>query len=160
MRKAIVTGLVFVGWFNMSSAQAEFTNAFDFFKSLKGSWSIQSGDRTLSIKMTYDLASKDTVVTEFFGKELSVFYPDGTNMMMTHFCNAGTHPRLKLKQNGTPAFFEFETIDVTNLNLQGDGAHVQGITYKLIEPGKLELKIVWKRREREDTEEYLLTREH
>ena len=140
------------------SARAEFTNALDFFKSLKGTWNIQSGDRTLAIKMTYELASKDTIVAESFGKELSVFYPDGSDLMMTHFCNAGNQPRLKLKKNSSPATFEFEMTDITNLQDHSPGAHVQRIIYKMTDAKELNLEIVWKRGEREESEKYVLTR--
>ena len=159
MREIMLVCLSFASCFHLcNEAQAQPTNAFDFFKSLKGSWNIQSGNRALPIKMTYDLASKDTIVTESFGKELSVFYPDGNDLMMTHFCNAGNHPRLKLKKTSSSTLFEFEMVDITNLNASRDGAHVQRITYTLMEPDKLDLKIVWKRGEKEESENYVLTR--
>ena len=108
--------------------------------------------------MTYDLASKDSIVTELFGKELSVFYPDGNDLMMTHFCNAGNHPRLKLKNNSGLRTWEFEMVDITNLKDAGKGAHVQRILYRMVEPDKLALEIVWRRGEQEESEKYLLTR--
>ena len=35
---------------------------------------------------------------EQFGKELSVFYRDGRSLLMTHFCNAGSQARLRLRR--------------------------------------------------------------
>ncbi len=43
--------------------------AFDVFKEFKGTWTIQAGEKTLPFKMTYDAGSKDSIVTELFGKE-------------------------------------------------------------------------------------------
>jgi hypothetical protein len=67
-------------------------SAFDLFKSLKGTWTVKSGNKTLPFKMTYDTRSKNSIVTEYFGSELSLFYRDGATLRMTHFCNAGNQP--------------------------------------------------------------------
>jgi hypothetical protein len=109
----------------LESAQG--TNALDVFKSFKGTWTVTSGGKKLPFKMTYDLASKDSVVTEFFGTELSVFYLDEESLLMTHYCNAGNHPRLKLSQGSAAGRFEFEMTDITNLKDERNGAHVQRI---------------------------------
>jgi hypothetical protein len=130
-------------------APAQGTNALEVFKSFKGTWTIASGGKKLPFKMTYDLASKDSVVTELFGKELSVFYLDGESLLMTHYCNAGNHPRLKLSQNRAAGRFEFQMIDITNLK---DGRNV-------VAPGRLKLQIVWKQANQEESENYELTRD-
>src|SRR5262252_11106701 len=70
---------------------------FEVFQSLKGAWMIRAGDNALPFDMTYAVGSNGTIVTEQFGKELSVFYRDGGSFVMTHFCNRGNQPRLKLK---------------------------------------------------------------
>jgi hypothetical protein len=75
---------------------------FEVFKSLQGQWSIRAGDKTLPFHVTYDLGSNGSMVTEQFGKELSVFYSDKGNLLMTHFCNRGNQPRLKLKRAMLP----------------------------------------------------------
>jgi hypothetical protein len=53
---------------------------FEVFQSLKGAWAIRAGDNTLPFDMTYDVGSNGTIVTEQFGKELSVFYSDGGSL--------------------------------------------------------------------------------
>ena len=74
--------------------------------------------------MTYEIGSKGSIVTEQFGKELSVFYRDGQGLLMTHLCNAGNQPRLRLRENGRPGIFEFEMFDITNLQ-SADADHVR-----------------------------------
>jgi hypothetical protein len=69
---------------------------FEVFQSLKGAWTIRADDKTMPFDMTYAVGSNGTIVTEQFGKELSVFYRDGDSLVITHFCNRGNQPRLKL----------------------------------------------------------------
>jgi hypothetical protein len=71
---------------------------FEAFKSLKGRWTIQSGGKTIATVMTCDIGSKDSIVTEQSGKELSVIHRDGQDLQITHFCNAGNQPRLKTQE--------------------------------------------------------------
>jgi hypothetical protein len=132
--------------------------AFDELKSLQGRWTIQSAGKTLPIQMTYEVASNGSIVTEQFGKELSVFYRDGSDLAMIHFCNAGNQPRLKLvKENDPPKVLTFETVEVTNLR-DPEGAHVQRIIYTIIDSKTIKLEIVWKRGKSQESEDYTLNR--
>ena len=132
-------------------------DAFNTFISFKGKWNIQSEGKPLSIKMIYDDGSKSSVVTEYFGKELSVIYRDGKDLLMTHFCNSGNQPRLKFQERSRPGFLEFVLFDVTNLK-NPDAPHVQKIIYKIINNKRLELELVWKKGNSEESEKYLLTK--
>ena len=138
-------------------AGADAAAALDAFKGLQGRWAIHSNGKTLAIEMVYDVGSKGSIVTEQFGKELSVFYRDGESLLMTHFCNAGNQPRLRLKQGSTGGRFEFETFDVTNL-ADASAPHVQRIVYKMVDERHVELEIVWKNRNGESSENYTLVR--
>lgn len=133
--------------------------AFAVFKSLKGTWVIQSGEKTLPFKMTYDTGSKESIVTELFGRELSVFYRDGGSLLMTHFCNAGNQPRLKLKEGSRPGHFEFEMYDITNSSDPEGGSHVQRVVYDVANDKKIELELVWRKGKSEESEKYVLTRD-
>jgi hypothetical protein len=132
--------------------------AFAVFKSFKGAWVIQSGEKTLPFKMTYDTGSRESIVTELFGRELSVFYRDGDSLLMTHFCNAGNQPRLKLKEGGRPGHFEFEMYDITNLKDPEGGSHVQRAVYNVVNDKRIELELVWRKGQSEESEKYVLTR--
>ena len=119
---------------------------------------IQAGDNTLPFDMTYTVASNGTIVTEQFGKELSVFYSDGGSFMMTHFCNRGNQPRLKLEAGGPSGRYEFDMFDITNLKDVSD-AHVQKIIYKILDPKHMNLEIIWKKGAGEESEKYVLTKQ-
>ena len=86
-----------------SAALGSSETAFETFKGFEGKWAIRSGQKTLPIEMTYEIGSKGSIVTEQFGKELSVFYRDGQSLLMTHFCNAGNQPRLRLREDTSKA---------------------------------------------------------
>jgi len=129
----------------------------DFFKGLKGSWSIHSGKKELSIKMSYDTGSRDNIVTENFGKELSVISKDGQDTILTHFCNQGHQSRLKLKNSSSKKKFVFEAFDLINLPSKKD-AHVHKIIYQLKSKTVVELNIVWKTEDKEKTEKYQLSK--
>jgi hypothetical protein len=138
-------------------AMVRTTEAFGALKRLQGDWRIQSQGKTLSILMSYDLGSKDSIVTERFGRELSVFYQAGDRLMMTHFCNAGNQPRLQLAPSNDPKVLDFELVDITNLTRPTD-PHVHRIVYRLVDDHTLILNIVWTRPNGEETESYVLHR--
>jgi hypothetical protein len=141
-----------------SAAVPGAANAFEVFKSFAGRWSIQADGKTLTTEMLYDVGSKGSIVTEQFGKELSVFYIDGQHLSMTHYCNAGNQPRLRLKEGGTPGLFEFEMFDITSSSGDPAEPHVQKIIYKRIDDKHLDLEIIWKKGTLEESEKYVLTR--
>ncbi|HEU0208090.1 MAG TPA: hypothetical protein VFQ78_03845 [Candidatus Udaeobacter sp.] len=130
---------------------------FEVFKSLQGQWAISAGDKTLPFHMTYALGSSGSIVTEQFGKELSVFYNDKGNLLMTHFCNRGNQPRLKLKAGGDASRYEFDMFDITNLKNPSDD-HVHVMIYEVLDPQHMRLEIIWKKGGGEESEKYVLTK--
>ena len=140
----------------LSVALESSEGAFQIFKSLQGKWAIHSKGKTLAMIMSYEVGSKGSIVTEQFGKELSVIYRDGENLVMTHFCNAGNEPRLRLTDS-EPGLLEFRMFDITNLK-NTDAAHVQKIIYRIIDHQQINLQIVWQEGRSQTTERYLLTR--
>ena len=150
-------GFLFFVMLAASTARGSSETVFEAFKGFEGKWAIRSGKKTLPIEMTYESASKGSIVTEQFGKELSVFYRDGQSLLMTHFCNAGNQPRLRLKENTRPGVFEFQMFDITNLQ-SPDADHVERVIYRIIDRRTIDLEIVWKNGKSEESEKYTLTR--
>ena len=141
----------------LQAAPATSDTAFVAFKHLQGKWAIQSEGKTLSFDMTYDIGSNGSIVTEQFGKELSVIYRDGTNLLMTHFCNRGNAPRLRLQPSSQAGTFEFETFDISNLP-SPDAHHVQKIIYRILDEKTMDLEIVWQQGQSQESEKYVLTK--
>jgi hypothetical protein len=157
--KLIKRLLIFIGFvFLANTSYANTTTAtLDLFKSLKGHWSIKdiASGKSLPFEMTYDLASRDSIVTEQFGKELSVFYQDKNDLLMTHYCNRGNQPRLKLVSGSDAKTIQFEMMDITNLE-SPDDPHVQKIIYRILDDKHMELELVWKLSAQLKSEKYSL----
>jgi hypothetical protein len=157
MTKLFMIGLLLLTIHGVSAAPESSEAAFETFKGLQGKWAIQSEGKNLSIEMTYEVGSKGSIVTEQFGKELSVIYRDGSSLLMTHFCNGGTQPRLRLNPSSRPGVLEFEMFDITNLK-SPDAAHVQKINYRIIDDRKFDLEIVWQEGKSLESEKYTLNK--
>ena len=158
--KFLSVGVLFFSFVTVPMPMATANNserAFTIFKSLQGNWEIESNGKALPIQMTYEVGSKESIVIERFGKEFSVIYRDSENLLMTHFCNAGNQPRLRLKESRQTGVFEFETFDITNLKDSG-APHVEKIVYKVIDEKRIDLEILWKKGQSEDSETYALSR--
>jgi hypothetical protein len=107
--------------------------------------------------MTYQPASKDTVVTEQFGRELSVFAIDGTSLTMTHYCNVGNQVRLRLKQLTASNVYEFDLYEI--VSPEGSPAdHVEKVVYQFLGDKRIDLTITWWHPSGGQTEHYLLER--
>jgi hypothetical protein len=145
--------LLLCGFATATSSDA----AFERFKGFEGRWAIQANGKTLPIEMTYEIGSKGSIVIERFGKELSVFYRDGGDLLVTHFCNGGNQPRLRLKEDVVRGTLEFDMFDITNL-ASPQAAHVQRIIYRLTTDTAMNLEIVWKEGGAETSEKYVLTK--
>jgi hypothetical protein len=141
----------------LPAAPGSSETAFQAFKGFEGKWAIRSRQKTLPFEMTYEGGSKGSIVTEQFGKELSVFYRDGQSLLMTHYCNAGNQPRLRLKENNGPGVFEFQMFDITNLQT-ADADHVERVVYRIVDDKTIDLEIVWKKGTSVESEKYTLTR--
>ena len=105
--------------------------------------------------MTSDL--KGSIVTEQFGKELSVFHLNGDGVEMIHFCNAGNQPRLRMKKTSPSNVLAFEMFDISNLKSVAT-PHVQRIIYNILNSKKMELEIIWAQDQSESSEKYVLSR--
>lgn len=150
-------GLLLIALNLPSPAFVDAQSALDSFKSLQGKWAIQSEGKSLTIRMTYASGSKGSIVTEQFGQELSVFYQDGPSLLMTHYCNGGNQPRLKLSAQSQPGLLEFDMFDITNLK-SPDAAHVQRIIYRIVDANRFDLEIVWQQGKEQESEKYTLSK--
>jgi hypothetical protein len=144
-------------WLTCSALLAGEPMPFEVFKGLQGQWSIRAGDKTLPFRMTYEIGSNGSIVTEQFGKELSVFSTDKGSLVMTHFCNRGNQPRLRLKAGSAAGRYEFDMFDITNLK-DASADHVHRVIYEIPDAQHVNLEIIWKKGDREESEKYVLTR--
>jgi len=142
---------------SLMGAASEHQDPLAVLTPLKGKWLAQPADGTKPIEVTYAYASKNTVLTEYFGKELTVFYRDGEQVLLTHFCNVGNQPRLKLNADHIADTLTFEYLDATNLS-HPDAAHVNAVTYHFRSADLVDATWTWTKGGVLSSERYLLKR--
>jgi hypothetical protein len=110
--------------------------AFDKIKGLEGEWIGTVGGT--SSKMSYKVVSDGSavmLVMEGHGPSdemITMFHPDGEQLLMTHYCSAKNQPRMKFVKGDDPNVLRFEFLDATNLADPKIG-HMAGLTLKLLD---------------------------
>lgn len=116
---------------------------FDRMRGLAGEWEgtfAWSHGRTASgpLKTTYYLTANGTALVENLIMDgtpsmTSVYHLDGSDLRMTHYCAAGTQPRLKASRiDEATGAIDFAFVDVTNVNPKRP-AYVQAAALHLID---------------------------
>jgi hypothetical protein len=108
--------------------------AFNVMKPLAGEWK-EIGKGEKGTKVRYELVAGGTALVEYLnpGKPecmVTVYYPDGNRVMMTHFCTDGNQPRMA--GTGTSKQMTFKMVDITNLT--PGGGHMAGLTITFLAP--------------------------
>ena len=103
---------------------------FDRLKSLTGSWQAKLPDGKVT-HATYEVDAAGTAVVEKLQSEgeqamVTVYYPDGSQVMLTHYCTLGNHPRMRTAGTANGDSLSFTFVDATNMKGPGD-AHMDGL---------------------------------
>jgi hypothetical protein len=101
--------------------------SFDALKSLVGEWHDVSGKGTVVI---YELVAGGSALVERMDpgtdhSMMTVYYPDGAKVIMTHYCAEGNQPRMR--GEGDAKSMKFTMYDITNLPTPASG-HMDGLT--------------------------------
>lgn len=111
--------------------------AYGAIQSLAGDWEATYGEGQTS-KVNFRVASNGSVVVlttqdETGGEMITVFHPDGENLVATHYCSARNQPRMKAQASDDPNVIRLEFLDVTNLSSPSSG-HMTGLVIKVLNP--------------------------
>ncbi len=119
--KLLREGLAVAGVILLSAGvmfgQSKAPAGMDQLKSLAGNWEGEQEGKV--VHATYKIISSNTAVIEILNPPdehdmVTVFYPDGSRLMMTHYCASGNQPRMRAASaNGKEIQFRF--VDATNL---------------------------------------------
>ena len=97
------------------------TNAgWERMKSLIGRWEGTAEGHPVSL--TYRLVSNGTTLMETMDMPgeseamITMYHPDGGELVATHYCAVGNQPRLRLRSAGDPGMLDFAFVDATNLS--------------------------------------------
>jgi hypothetical protein len=95
--------------------------AWEKMKSLAGEWSgtMNHGGQEMPVSVSYTLVSSGTSLMERLttpdGSDMvTMYHPDGSRIMMTHYCSGGNQPRMKAVTSSADAI-AFDFVDATNL---------------------------------------------
>lgn len=87
---------------------------FDQLKGLVGKWEGKNkmGDKEETVTISYELTAGGTALIEKLGpgtptEMVSIYYPQGKHVAMTHYCLHGNRPELTYKKSGAD-FVSFE----------------------------------------------------
>ena len=97
--------------------------AWEKMKSLVGEWegTMNHGGMAMPVKASYSLVSDGTSLMERLDapdhhEMITMYYPDGSRVMMTHYCSEGNQPRMRAQAAaGEPKSLAFDLVDVTGL---------------------------------------------
>lgn len=97
--------------------------AWEKLKSLVGEWdgTVSHGSETMPVTISYTLVSSGTSLMERLttpdGADMvTMYHPDGSRIMMTHYCAGGNQPRMRAKvPAGDVKSLAFSFVDATNL---------------------------------------------
>lgn len=102
-----------------ASLEVDSALVFSELAALVGRWE-GTNEEGNPVAIEYSLTANGTALVEhwFFhnGMEaLTIYHPDGDQMMATHYCPIGNQPRLDLKRRKPDGTLEFEYVAATNL---------------------------------------------
>jgi hypothetical protein len=95
--------------------------AWEKMKSLAGEWNgtMNHDGQEMPVSVSYTLVSSGTSLMERLttpdGSDMvTMYHPDGSRIMMTHYCSGGNQPRMKAEAMAADSI-AFDFVDATNL---------------------------------------------
>jgi hypothetical protein len=93
--------------------------AFAELHRLIGDWQATTENASI-IRVSYRSIANDSAIVETFttasgAETLTIYHPDGADLIATHYCAQGNQPRLRLQAPSSKTNVEFSFYDATNL---------------------------------------------
>jgi len=118
--------------------------AFEQLKALAGQWQghVSTPDGPAAT-VVYELTGNGSAVMEklFPGtphEMLSVYFMDGKDLVLTHYCAMGNQPRMKLvKASANPTTLTFDFVGGTNMDAAKD-THIHSGVVRILAPDRME----------------------
>ena len=121
-RKSLVFGVIALALTCAGHASTDSAELMDRLKALEGDWMAvdEQGEVTDQVGARFRLTASGSALHEFMfpgtpHEMLNVYHMDGERVLMTHYCAAGSQPRLEVvpAEEGDGLLLKFESI--TNL---------------------------------------------
>ena len=141
-------------------AQSNAQKALDRFKSMVGTWQGKSPAGETS-EVTYRLAAGGTAVMadmHMAGDDMmSMYYVNGDDLLMTHFCPTNNQPRMKAVISPDLNTVSFDFMDATNLRGPNAG-HMHRAVFLFSDAGHYTEEWTWKQAEKSSTMHFEMQR--
>jgi hypothetical protein len=150
---AFIAGMSFAG--SATAPTAKTIPGFERMKSLVGEWEGKSLDGN-SAKVSYTLVSDNSALMErlAMGGEsemVTMYHPDGDQMMMTHYCSAHNQPRMRSqKPSMEMKSIVFDLVDVTNLSTP-DAGHMRKLVLTITDQDHFTQEWTWREKGKDGT---------
>jgi len=111
---------------------------FDRMKALVGAWQGTTKEGK-SVKVTYTMVADGSAVMETLepvneSSMITMYHPDGSRVMMTHYCSAHNQPRMRAEAAAAdPKNLTFNFVDATNLASPAEG-HMERLVVSFLDP--------------------------
>ncbi len=108
---------------------------FERLRQLAGTWEATGPEGT--VVTTYRVSGDGSAVLNFLFPDtpqemLTVFHPDGRNIMATHYCAIHNQPRMVAEPSADPKVLTFKFKDITNLTSPNDD-HIQDLIITFVD---------------------------
>ncbi len=146
-----------------STAQKKPNFGFDRMKALVGSWQGTKKDGK-AVKVTYTLVADGSAVMETLepGDEsamITMYHPDGSRVMMTHYCSAHNQPRMRAEAaTAEPKTLTFNFVDATNLSSPSEG-HMERLVVSFVDPDHFTEEWTFKVKDQKQVEVFTFQRQ-
>ena len=118
-----------------AGSDAKANAGWERMKSLVGRW--EGTAEGNPVTLTYKLVSNGTSLMETMDMPgesetmITMYHPDGGDLLATHYCASGNQPRLRLRSAGDPGMLDFAFVDATNVpNSTGEVMQRLIVTFK------------------------------
>ena len=135
---------------------------FEAMKPLVGGWQGDSSEGK-PVTVSYALVSDGSALVETIGagtdhEMVTVYYPDGDRLMMTHYCSLHNQPRMRANAPAAGSGkLAFDFVDATNLP-SPDAMHMHRLVVTLQDRDHFTQEWTWKNGEKEGTVVFRLER--
>lgn len=131
---------------------------FEKLKSLVGEWTTRTKEGK-PVEVSYRMVSNGTALMEMLSMEkhagdmVTMYHPDGNNLMMTHYCSANNQPRMKAEPaSGAIKSLTFNFVDATNLN-SPDAGHMHRLVITFLDKDHFNQEWTWREKGKDVHEE-------
>ncbi len=112
---------------------------FDQLKKLEGAW--ESTDKDHPARVTYKLSSGGSILVESMSmanhaEMLTIYHPDGDDLVMTHYCMLGNQPRMTAEKDAKAGMLRFVCHGGSNLDCPKD-KHMHALTVTFVDADHL-----------------------